>query len=76
MNNEISTEAVAQRCYVQELFLESFQNSQENTCARASEACNFIQKGTLAQMFSCEFCKISKNSFCCRTPLVAESENG
>ena len=26
-------------------------------------ACNFIKKETLAQVFSCEFCKISKNIF-------------
>ena len=28
-----------------------------------SEACNFIKKETLAQVFSCEFCEISKNIF-------------
>ena len=27
------------------------------------EACNFIKKETLAQVLSCEFCKISKNTF-------------
>ena len=27
------------------------------------KACNFIKKETLAQVFSCEFCKISKNFF-------------
>ena len=27
------------------------------------EACNFIKKETLAQVFSCEFCEISKNTF-------------
>ena len=27
------------------------------------EACNFIKKETLAQVFSCEFCEISKNIF-------------
>ena len=25
--------------------------------------CNFIEKETLAQAFSCEFCEISKNAF-------------
>ena len=25
--------------------------------------CNFIKKETLAQVFSCEFCEISKNTF-------------
>ena len=28
-----------------------------------AEACNFIQEETLAQVFSCEFCEISKNTF-------------
>ena len=27
------------------------------------EVCNFIKKETLAQVFSCEFCEISKNTF-------------
>ena len=36
-------------------------------------ACNFIKKETLAQVFSCEFSEISKNTFFYRTPLVAAS---
>ena len=58
--------------------LEISQSSQENTLARASfliklqdEACNFIKKETLTQLFSCEFCEISKNTISDRTPLVA-----
>ena len=31
-----SLEAVVQRCYVKKVFLEILQNSEENTCARAS----------------------------------------
>ena len=27
------------------------------------KACNFIEKKSLAQVFSCEFCKICKNTF-------------
>ena len=50
---------------------ENSQNSQENTCARVSflikfqqpKACNFFKKEALAQVFSFEFCKISKNNF-------------
>ena len=38
------------------------------------KACNFIKKKSLAQMFSCEFFEISKNTFFHRTPLVAASE--
>ena len=33
----------------------------------------FIKKEPLAQVFSCEFCEISKNNFLHRTPLVAAS---
>ena len=36
------------------VFLEISQNSQEN---------NFLKKETPAQVFSCEFCEISKNTF-------------
>ena len=56
-------EAVARRCSVKKVFLEISQNSQEG--------CNFIKKKTLTQVFSCEFCKISKNTFSYRTPPVA-----
>ena len=34
---------------------------------------NFINKETQAQVFSCELCEISKNSFSYRTPPVAVS---
>ena len=36
-------------------------------------ACNFIKKETRAQVFSCEFCKISRKTFSYRTPPVAAS---
>ena len=39
------------------------------------QACNFIKKETLAQVFPSEFYEISKNTFFHRTPLVAASEN-
>ena len=51
-------ETVAQSCSVTKVFLEISQNSQENTCA---------------QVFSCEFCEISKKTFFHRTPLLAAS---
>ena len=38
------------------MFLEISQNSQEKTCARVS----FLIK---KEVFTCEFCKISKNTF-------------
>ena len=65
-----NTEEVVQRCSAKKVFLEISQNSQQSTCARVSfliklqgEACNFIKKETLAHVFSCEFCGISKNTF-------------
>ena len=68
-------------CSVKKAFLEIFQNSPENTCAKVSlliklqaEACNFIKKETLTQVFSCEFCKISENTFSYRTPPMAASK--
>ena len=62
----------------EKVFLEISQNLLENTCARVSfliklEACNFIKKETLAQVFSCEFCDISKNTCSYRTPPVGAS---
>ena len=68
-----------QRCSVKKMFLEISQNSQKNNSTRVSflinlqtEAYNFIKKETLAQVFSDEFCEISKNTFCYRTlPVVA-----
>ena len=76
MISEIS-EAVVRRCFVKNVLLKISQNSQENTCVRVSfliKACNFIQKETLAQVFSCEFCKISKNTFSHKTSPVDASE--
>ena len=39
----------------------------------ADLACNFIKIETLAQVFSCEFCEISKNNFSYRLPPLAVS---
>ena len=36
-------------------------------------ACNFIKKEALAQVFSCEFCKISENTLFYGTPPVTAS---
>ena len=33
----------------------------------------YLKKEALAQVLSCEFCEISKSTFCYRTPLVATS---
>ena len=34
-----------------------------------------LRKETLAEVFFCQFCKISKKTFSYRTPLVTASEN-
>ena len=51
-------------------FAKILQNSQENACVRVSflinlqhEACDFIKKELLTQVFPCEFCEIFENSF-------------
>ena len=50
------------------------QEAVAQTCSvKNLQACNFINKETLAQVFSYEFCEISKNTFFYRTPLVAAS---
>ena len=56
----VLSEAVIQRCSVKKVLHEH-------------KACNFIKKETLAQVFSCEFCEISKKTFFYRTHLVAAS---
>ena len=49
-----------QRCPEEKVFLEISQNSHR---ARITLAWNLTKKETLAQVFSCEFCDISKNFF-------------
>ena len=68
-----NAEAVTRRCSVEKVSLEISQNSRENTCARVSflikvtglrpEACNFIKKETLAQVFPVEFAKFLRTPF-------------
>ena len=54
------------------VFLEISQSWQESTCTKVSFlksflikffSINFIKKGTLSQVLTCEFCEISKNTF-------------
>ena len=61
-------EAVVQRCSVKKGVLGNF------TKFTGKHLCQslFFNK---VQVFSCEFCEISKNAFFHRTPLVAVSEN-
>ena len=64
--NGKKSEAFIRRCSEKKVFLKTSQNSQENIFARASFFCrpqNFIKKETLAQVFTCEFREIFKNTF-------------
>ena len=66
------------RKMVEPVTSKSFRSSHSQTLrsSRLDVFCekgNFIKKETLAQVFSCEFCEISKNTFLYRTPLVAAS---
>ena len=48
------------------MFLRASQNSQENICSRVSffsKVVGLLKKETLAQVFSCEFSEIFKNTF-------------
>ena len=63
-------DAVAQRCSVKRFFLEISQNL---ATGFRSQTCNFIKIETLAQLLSCGFCEIFKNTFSYKTPLVAAS---
>ena len=54
------------------MFITILQNPRESTCVGVSfnglKTCNFIKIDTPAQVFSCEFCGISKSTFFYRTP--------
>ena len=63
------SETVARRCFIKKVFLEISQNSPKNTCAKVS----VLLKKRQAQVFSCEFCEISKSTFSYRTPPLAAS---
>ena len=50
------------RCSVKKDVVRNFAKFTEKHCAPGA-ACNFIKKETLVQVFSGEFCEISKNTF-------------
>ena len=53
-----------QRCSMKKSVLRNFAKFTGNILARPdSQACNFIKKETLAQVFSYELCKISSSTF-------------
>ena len=74
------SEAVAQRFSLKKLLLEILQIYKKKLCQNlfliklqaSASACNFNQKESLVQVFFCEFCEISRNTFSYRTTLVAD----
>ena len=77
-------EAVIQRCSVKKVLSEISENSQENTCARASflvklqawglRPATLLKKRLLHRCFPVNFVKFLITPFFYRTPLVAASE--
>ena len=68
-------------CSLKKVFLQISQNSQETTVTESlfliklqAEACNFIRKENLAQMFSWNFATFLRTTFLYKTPSVAASE--
>ena len=79
---EKSREAFVRRRSVKKVFLKISQNSQEKSSTRVSFkiklqtwGLQLYLKETLAQVFSCECCKIFMNTFFYRTLLVSASES-
>ena len=56
---ELISKAVARRCSVKKVFLKILENLQENSCMGEYVSAQ-------GQMFSCQFCKIFKNTSFCR----------
>ena len=61
--------AVARGCSMK------FRKIHRKTPSPESQACNFIKKESLAQVFSCKFYEISKDTFFYRTSPVAAPAN-
>ena len=53
---------------------EIFKRRTRERSEAVTSSSKFIKKETLPQVFSCEFCKISNNTFSNRTPPVAATE--
>ena len=68
----LSLEAVARRCSVKIVFLKISRKIHRKTSAQHLPL-TLWKKGTLAQEFYCEFCKLFKDTFSYRTPPVTAS---
>ena len=63
-------EVIVRSCSVRKVFLKIWQKFTGNHLCQSlfliklqADACNFIKNKTLAQVFSCEFCQIFKNTY-------------
>ena len=63
------TETASQRCSVKKVVLKDFAKFTGKHLYFRPQAYKFLQKETLAEVFSCEFCEIFKNTSFYRTPL-------
>ena len=63
-----------QEVFYKKSVLRNFAKFTGKHLCQSPDAYNFIKRETLAQVLSCEFCEISKDTFSCRTPPVAASE--
>ena len=59
----IPTRSSHQRCSIKKVSLEIWDSSQECQNLFFKKVANFMKKETLARVFSCEFCEISKSTF-------------
>ena len=57
------SKVVAQRCSAKKVFLEIFQNSQENTCAQVSWPATFLKKRLWHNCFPVNFTKFLRRPF-------------
>ena len=77
-----SGRSIQRRCSVRKGVLENFAKfTRKHLCRslfliKLQTACNFIKKETLAKVFSCEFCEISKNTFFTEHPRATASVAG
>ena len=70
---KIKLQALGHRPQTQVLGLRPQPRPKASVWHTKASACNFVKKETLAQVFSCELCEISKDTFCYRTLPVSAS---
>ena len=59
----VNLQRQSQEVFYEKRWFQKFHKIHRKTPVPRSQACSFIKKEALAQVFYCEFCKISKNAF-------------